>query len=147
MSAQRKNTSCRCSPAIQLCSTQHHNPIVPRRVVRNQLLEDVAAHWAGAQNGEEFQGDHSGVRHSPSEVGSGILSPCIDWLRYASSGKKRKTYTSPQRARRSCLPGVPGRKDIAKSLQRRSVSLHRTPAIKLENERRKNKDRGDARAT
>jgi hypothetical protein len=48
---------------------------MPCWIIVRQLLEDVAAQRARAEDGEELEGYDCRVRHAPSEVGGGVFSP------------------------------------------------------------------------
>ena len=48
---------------------------MPRGVVPGELGEDVAAEGAGAEDGEDLEGDDGRVGEAPAGVGAGVLFP------------------------------------------------------------------------
>ena len=49
---------------------------MPRRVVPDELANDVAAKWPGAEDGEDSEGDDGWIGCAQTEVGFGVFSPC-----------------------------------------------------------------------
>jgi hypothetical protein len=77
MFKQKSTRDVRNLPSIQLGRAEYDNPIVPRRVIRNKLFEDVAAQGSSAQDGQKFEGDNGGIGNAPSEIGTRVFFPCI----------------------------------------------------------------------
>ena len=48
---------------------------MPRRIFLDELVEDVAAKWSSAKDGEYFQGDDGWVGEAPAEVSTSIFFP------------------------------------------------------------------------
>jgi len=67
--------SKRHTPAIQFCSAQNHDPVMPSGVVFNELLQYVAAHRTSTQDSQKFERYYCFVCETPSKVGAGVLLP------------------------------------------------------------------------
>ena len=64
-------------PSVQLGRTEYDDPVVPRRVIINELFDNVAAQGSSAQDGQKFEGDDGGIGNAPSEIGTCVFFPCI----------------------------------------------------------------------
>ena len=58
--------------AVELGGGEDDDPVVARGVVARELGEDVAGEGAGAEDGEELEGDDGGVGGAPAGVGEGV---------------------------------------------------------------------------
>ena len=43
-------------PSVQLRSTQYDDPVVTRRVILDDLVQNVAAKWSSTEDGQYFKG-------------------------------------------------------------------------------------------
>ena len=49
---------------------------MPRRVVPDQLTDDVTTQRTGTEDGKDFEGDDGRIGRAPTEVGLCVFSPC-----------------------------------------------------------------------
>lgn len=68
--------SAETAPSVNLSRAQNNDPVMPRRIVVCELLEDVACHWARTKDRQDFQRDYRGIRHAPPKVGQSVFFYC-----------------------------------------------------------------------
>ncbi len=76
-SNNRSTSDVRKLPSVQLGRAEYDDPIVPRRVIINELFEDIAAQGCNAQDGQQFKGNYGGIGNAPSEIGTCVFFPYI----------------------------------------------------------------------
>ena len=62
---------------IQLSSAEYDDPIMPSRVVGDELFEDVTAEGSRAEDCEDFEGYDCFVRETPAKICTGIFFPWV----------------------------------------------------------------------
>ena len=62
-------------PAVYLGSAENDDPVMTRRVILDELLQDVEAHGAHPKHSEELEGHDGRVGYTPAEVRSRVFFP------------------------------------------------------------------------
>lgn len=83
---------------------------MPCRIPARELREDVAAHRARAEHGEDLERDDRGVRGAPPEVGGGVFAPCM-LAPNGDPGLKFARHENERRERNGVYPGENGASD------------------------------------
>jgi len=72
----RHRNSERTLPSVKFSSRQNDDPVVSRRVILDQLADNVATQRTDAEDGEDLEGDEVWIGGAPTGVSLGVFSPC-----------------------------------------------------------------------
>jgi len=50
---------------------------VPRRIVPDELADDVATQRPSTEDGEDFEGDDGWIGNAPTRIDGGVFPPCL----------------------------------------------------------------------
>lgn len=63
-------------PPVELNGRQDNNPKMSRRVVSNELVDDITTQGCGTEDGGDFDRDDNGIGNTPTRIHVCIISPC-----------------------------------------------------------------------
>ena len=80
-------------PSVKFSGRQNDDPVVSRRVVPDELADDISTQRSGAEDGKDFEGDDDWIGCVPPEIDGGVFFPNIN--EYLSrSRRKVRTHLS-----------------------------------------------------
>lgn len=66
----------RILPSIEFSGRDNDDPVMPRRVVFDELADNITTQRSHTEDGEEFKRDDGGIGRAPAEINVCVIFPC-----------------------------------------------------------------------